>query len=459
MRSGERKMFCGVCGKELPEGTRYCSECGSPVAPIEEGSPFPEPEPADEAEAFEDDTLESDDDEVCSPIADATASFIPAYKANSAKYFAGTSNSPATESSLQPAVAQAKPAGAASGDSKQAKRLIIAVIVIVAIIGASIGGLIWKSAADKQAAFEHDHADRTIMFTLHAPGYDAATASPIPLHIEGRDLDGNGVDQVFYATPSDATIALKKGDYTVDVAASPILADGTLYQVPAETIDLIVGEGDLRGGDLSWTFVTIEPADATDDQIETAYQYAVSSGMDVGTAEALKAAAVQARKTAQDQKAAAEAAAAQKKAADEAAAQAAARHYSDGYVSLDVPSSWVGTYAASSTGRTSGAWHTDFMLNGTSITLMCFDGVVGSGACTMGYSNTASLLWQVAHGRATSSTATLEQLAQALNLQTGGSISSNQVVAFSTQAEAEAAGASAIETYLTKTIAPTVVAS
>lgn len=39
-------MFCSNCGKELPEGAKFCADCGHPIQePVKAPDPKPEPEP------------------------------------------------------------------------------------------------------------------------------------------------------------------------------------------------------------------------------------------------------------------------------------------------------------------------------------------------------------------------------------------------------------------------------
>ena len=42
------------------------------------------------------------------------------------------------------------------------------------------------------------------------------------------------------------------------------MANGTIYQVPGDLIDVQIRDDDLSGGDLSWSFTPVEPLDITD---------------------------------------------------------------------------------------------------------------------------------------------------------------------------------------------------
>jgi len=45
-------MFCSNCGKQLPDGAKFCAECGQPIR-IPEKSPIKEPEPVPEQPVIE----------------------------------------------------------------------------------------------------------------------------------------------------------------------------------------------------------------------------------------------------------------------------------------------------------------------------------------------------------------------------------------------------------------------
>ena len=46
-------MYCENCGKALPEGTRFCTQCGTRVRPLHSGSVPPMPAPHGPYRAYE----------------------------------------------------------------------------------------------------------------------------------------------------------------------------------------------------------------------------------------------------------------------------------------------------------------------------------------------------------------------------------------------------------------------
>ena len=77
--------------------------------------------------------------------------------------------------------------------------------------------------------------------TVVAPGYTEGSTR-IPLHVVGTNLDGEVVDQTAYVVGTGAGLQLAQGDYQATVEASPILEDGSLYEVPNTVINVSVHE-------------------------------------------------------------------------------------------------------------------------------------------------------------------------------------------------------------------------
>lgn len=198
-------MYCPRCGVQNPDGSKFCKSCGV--------------------------QLVSED----VPVA-AAASTQP-----STSY--SNSNTERTTGSKRRHVP---------------KKLALLVVILAAV--AVAGGVWWKvdydrktaEAAAQQAAWDADHADHEVRINFVAPSYDSS-ATRIPIHVTGTDLDQQAVDQQFYVNTDNPSIALKKGEYQVSVVASPILQDGSLYSVPTGSVSLSVdgsgGEGDANGGD------------------------------------------------------------------------------------------------------------------------------------------------------------------------------------------------------------------
>lgn len=70
-----------------------------------------------------------------------------------------------------------------------------------------------------------------------AEGYDSSTSTPIPVQIEGTDLEGNSVStETLVGSNGAEPISLMRGNYTLSVTASPISEDGTMFDIPQQWV-------------------------------------------------------------------------------------------------------------------------------------------------------------------------------------------------------------------------------
>lgn len=135
-----------------------------------------------------------------------------------------------------------------------------------------------------------------VAVAITAPGY-TSDATRIPLHVTGADSSGAAVDTTEYVGADDASFKVNPGTYQVTVVASPILEDGTLFQVPDTPIDLAVPDPNATGSssdgskdatDAPSIAIALDPiADplkVTDEQIEAAQNAAASDPDDNGKA-------------------------------------------------------------------------------------------------------------------------------------------------------------------------------
>lgn len=262
-------MFCTQCGAENADDAKFCKKCGASLArpSASEGQP------------------------------QATKPAAPESVAQSPK---------------------PKP--------KHHKKALVIAVVILAVAAAAGGGAFWwKSEADRQAAeqeqqaaYDSAHAERAVHINIVAPNY-ASTATHIPLHVTGADLDGNAVDQTSYVGDGTQDLKLHQGSYQIAIPASPILADGSLYTVPASPISVTVGDGDATASQELDLAPIEDPTTVTDDMIASAKAAAEADPDDGGKADTLAQAAAKKR----DDAVAAKKAAAQKQAEEEAAKQKA----------------------------------------------------------------------------------------------------------------------------------------
>ena len=252
---GSLPMFCRNCGSKVEDGARFCPVCGESVV---------------------------------------------------AEY------EPSTESQgdHQPApAAKAQPTMPAPAKGKCSKRplVIAAVVAALLVVGGGAGyyfGIYAPEQAREVAEQEALAAKHAVRFSVSAQGWDtSAGASRLPVHITGKEERGKKVDAVRYVDSSGEGVELRRGSYKVEIAASPIAADGTVYAVPAEKLSIKLDEKAAEkkivdAGDVA--LESVEASEVTDDQIAAAKKYAEEdegakeAGFDID-AEALSTAATKRR--------------------------------------------------------------------------------------------------------------------------------------------------------------------
>lgn len=226
---GSLPMFCRNCGSEIDGGAKFCPVCGESV--------------------------------------------VAEYEA-AAESQAGYQSAPAAET--QPTTTP--PAKA----RRSKKPLVIAAVVAALLVAGGGAGYYFGVYAPEQAreAAEQEAlaAKHAVRFSVSAQGWDtSAGASRLPVHITGKEERGEKVDAVRYVDSDGEGVELRRGSYKVEVAASPIAADGTVYAVPTEKLSIKLGEKAAEKKTVDAGDVTLEPVDAsevTDDQIAAAKKYA-----------------------------------------------------------------------------------------------------------------------------------------------------------------------------------------
>lgn len=174
-------------------------------------------------------------------------------------------------------------AEAAASSPKRSKKpfIIAAVVVALLAVGGGAGyyfGVYAPEQAREAAEQEALAAKHAVRFTVSAEGWDtSAGASRLPLYITGKEARGKKVDVVCYVDSTGAGVELRRGSYKAEVAASPIAADGTIYAVPGEKIDVKVskkaeGKKGIDAGNVS--LAPVEATEVTDDEIAAAKKYA-----------------------------------------------------------------------------------------------------------------------------------------------------------------------------------------
>ena len=226
---GSLPMFCRNCGSKVEDGARFCPVCGESVVAEYEAS------------------AESQGD-----------------------------HQPAPAAKVQPTMPTP-----AKGKCSKRPLVIAAVVAALLVMGGGAGyyfGIYAPEQAREVAEREALAAKHAVRFSVSAQGWDtSAGASRLPVHITGKEERGKKVDAVRYVDSSGEGVELRRGSYKVEVAASPIAADGTIYAVPAEKLDIKLGEKATEKKIVDVGDVALEPVEAsevTDDQIDAAKKYA-----------------------------------------------------------------------------------------------------------------------------------------------------------------------------------------
>lgn len=336
-------MFCPQCGSKQPDDAQFCPQCGATLGMTGDADePQATPEPAASAEP------------------EASAAPAPATPTSVAETVVMPATSPEPEvTGIEPA--ESGPAEGAAADAsatsapdpspekperKSHRTVIIAGAIAAALVcGGGAGGVIWwqgeqariaeeaRIAAEEQAAYEAAHQKYPIQLIIQCDGLDTATGTMIPLHVTGTDFEGNEVDELFFTDQNSTGVELMQGDYVFEVPASPIAADGTIYDVAAPTASGLGGAVHEDGTFETQNVLMLEPidaADVTDDQIEAAYDMAVQGGCE--NADELRDAAIARR--------------------DEAVEQLESGSFDAASYSFSIPEQWVGRVSVAIDGDT-----------------------------------------------------------------------------------------------------------
>lgn len=177
---------------------------------------------------------------------------------------------------------------------KRRRRIIIAAVIAALVIAAIAGFMAWRAADAHRRAVE-PHA---VLAKVTAPGYDSAD-SLIPVHVEGASSEGVVYDEIMFIDINGHGIELPYGDYTLSIAASPLLDTPELYSVPETRTRASITDS-LSSGQAyelqdSFNFSIAALTDISDNDIEKSYTYALESGLEKAKADAYKEALVQKR--------------------------------------------------------------------------------------------------------------------------------------------------------------------
>ena len=245
-------MHCPNCNAEMPDGARFCPDCGNlvmsqttPPAQPQGTPPQPQPQPR--------------------PYA------APQQPPTSTPLVQGTPN-------MRP---------------KPKKRWPIVVGICAAVaLAAGLAFVAYNFL--RQGVQDGTTPQRDVVFTITIGREYKAGASRVPVNITGTDIDGNAVDKTIFLEYEGVDTRLPSGSYQVTAIGSPIAEDGTIYEYSSTPYSFTIDANDKTETAVTLpsqrelTFTPISPEKMTNEAIEDALAWArkdEGSSADVGKLE------------------------------------------------------------------------------------------------------------------------------------------------------------------------------
>lgn len=187
-----------------------------------------------------------------------------------------------------------------------AKRLSV-IIGAACALALLVGGAVWVGgemarAEQERIAREEAEAEaearrttpRRVEVDVDATRWSRDGSGPIPVQLDGKTASGDSETFVRYIEQDRMISEVPPGDYELTVLASPIAADGVMFLVDDDPIDLSIDEDDSmedavdKTGDVSIELVRAWSGEVTRSDIDEAYGHLLESGMDEDDAEELR---------------------------------------------------------------------------------------------------------------------------------------------------------------------------
>ena len=122
--------------------------------------------------------------------------------------------------------------------SRRGLKIFLTVFIILLLVAGAACGIGYYKYKDRIA-----HEDVTVHVAMEVPGYPAGEeSSSIPIRVAGMDLDGNTVDERMFIEDTKADIVLKRGEYQVSAAGTPVTGEGAIYRYPKRSVGIVIDE-------------------------------------------------------------------------------------------------------------------------------------------------------------------------------------------------------------------------